>query len=410
MDPMALQLVQLQRGYLIKTILLCMKLVLLLKMKSNNSRQDYVARQKRLRTAVAMLLLKRQRQKIPRRCWMQARSQDWWDTEVANFDDNDWIDKFRMKKSSFQNLVSLLKDDLEPDTVTVRDPIPVEKRVAVAVYKLAWGAKLQSVGDMFGMHKTSVHRWLHGFCDALCKRLKIFIYLPNSTEAKEIACANFEKTGFPQIYGAIDACHIHVKPPRDGTRDYMNRNMFPSLVLQAVVDNKHCFRDISVKMPGSVHEASVLHASNLYKNADNLPKGSVLINDVDIPLMLVGNASYPMLPYLMRPYCGSQLTEKQERFNQHHNDIRIAVEDAFVRLKSRWRILKGRLDVDVSRAPFIIAACCILHNICEESNVPVPTDDGATVMAASEPLPDTPIDNAVRQTIADNFHEGMLSQ
>jgi len=35
------------------------------------------------------------------------------------------------------------------------------------------------------------------------------------------------------------------------------------------------FRDISVKMPGSVHDASVLRASNLYKNVANLPQVKV---------------------------------------------------------------------------------------------------------------------------------------
>jgi len=72
----------------------------------------------------------------------------------------------------------------------------------------------------------------------LCKKLKHFISLPNSAEAQEIASANHHKTGFPQVFGAIDGCHIHIKPPRDSMRDYINEKMFPSLVLQAVVDHQ----------------------------------------------------------------------------------------------------------------------------------------------------------------------------
>jgi len=73
----------------------------------------------------------------------------------------------------------------------------------------------------------------------LFKKLKQFISLPNSSEAQGIANANHQKTGFPQVFGAIDGCHIHVKPPREGMRDYINRKMFPSLVLQAVVDHQY---------------------------------------------------------------------------------------------------------------------------------------------------------------------------
>lgn len=68
---------------------------------------------------------------------------------------------------------------------------------------------------------------------------------------------------------------------------------------------------------------------------------------VDIPLLILGDAAYPMLHWLMRPYVGARLTPQQELFNQRHSSLRIAVENAFGRLKVPWRILKWQLDVDV---------------------------------------------------------------
>ena len=41
------------------------------------------------------------------------------------------------------------------------------------------------------------------------------------------------------------------------------------------------------------------------------------------------------------------------------------MENAFGRLKARWRRLLKRLDVDANKVPNIVIACCILHNICE---------------------------------------------
>ena len=43
----------------------------------------------------------------------------------------------------------------------------------------------------------------------------------------------------------------------------------------------------------------------------------------------------------------------------------MAVENAFGRLKGRWRCLLKRNDNNLQHVPNIIASCCILHNLCE---------------------------------------------
>ena len=41
----------------------------------------------------------------------------------------------------------------------------------------------------------------------------------------------------------------------------------------------------------------------------------------------------------------------------------MVVEHSYGRLKGRWRCLLKHLDVDISDAPEVVAACCILHCI-----------------------------------------------
>ena len=55
----------------------------------------------------------------------------------------------------------------------------------------------------------------------------------------------------------------------------------------------------------------------------------------------------------------------QRRFNYRLSRARVAVEDAYGRLKGQWRCLSKRNDTDVSDLPDLIAACCVLHNLCE---------------------------------------------
>ena len=80
----------------------------------------------------------------------------------------------------------------------------------------------------------------------------------------------------------------------------------------------------------------------------------------------MGDGAYPLLPWLMKAYGGNthaQLTPQEELFNTHFNRGRVHVEMAFGRLKSRWRILLKRNDLNYSFVPDMVAACCTLHNV-----------------------------------------------
>ncbi|KAL7844755.1 hypothetical protein SRHO_G00232940 [Serrasalmus rhombeus] len=61
--------------------------------------------------------------------------------------------------------------------------------------------------------------------------------------------------------------------PTDGYKDFVNRKGWSTYVLQGVVDDKSCFWNISCKMPGSAHDATVLRQSELFQKAHLLPKG-----------------------------------------------------------------------------------------------------------------------------------------
>lgn len=89
------------------------------------------------------------------------------------------------------------------------------------------------------MHKTTVYRCVTRVVEAICSQLMgKWIHMPKEQECEHLSRYHFERYKIPRIIGAIDGSHIAITPPSDGYHDYINRKGWPSIVLQAVVDNK----------------------------------------------------------------------------------------------------------------------------------------------------------------------------
>ena len=163
------------------------------------------------------------------------------------------------------------------------------------------------------------------------------------------------------------------------------------MLIQAIVNHNYLFTDIYIGWPGRVHDARVLVHSDFYKQAVAvLPSSkSKLIGGVQAPPYIIGDAAYPLKSWLMKPFPQTELTEDMKTYNYRISRPRMVVENAFGRLKGRWRHLIKRCDMTVDKVPNIIAACCVLHNVCELYQEGYDERWSETVRQATEDTPQT---------------------
>lgn len=176
-----------------------------------------------------------------RSVWMKKRTSHWWDNVVLKeFSDQDWIESFRMKKDTYMFLCEELRKVLKPDVpfLRPREPISVEKQVALTLYYLAHCCEYKVIGNMFGIHKTSVWRCIHRVISAINEVLiPLWIKMPDQVECESIARSYEAITHIPLLVGSIDGIHIPILPPANVCREYVNKKGWPSIILQGVVDN-----------------------------------------------------------------------------------------------------------------------------------------------------------------------------
>ena len=307
----------------------------------------------------------------PRVAWSLPKSDHWWNYIVLEtFTAREWMENFRVSQDTFRYLCQQLRPYIERSNTRLRDAVSLEKRVAITLWTLASPVEYRTVSHLFGVGRSTVCEIFNETCEAIVEHLlHQYITFP-SVERQQQFISNFErKWGVPQCIGAIDGSHIPVSPPSMCHTDYYNRKGWYSVLVQAVVDYRYCFLDIYTGWPGSVNDARVFVHSSFYRKANSgqlLANATRRINNIDVPVFVIGDSAYPLLPWVMKPFTQPNVDTAEKRaYNYRICRGRIVVEIAFGRLKARWRRLMKRNDMIVRNVPNVIAAACVLHNMCE---------------------------------------------
>lgn len=186
----------------------------------------------------------------------------------------------------------------------------------------------------------------------------------------KIADGFFERTGFPNCIGAIDAKHIRLKRPSNTGTLYSNSKKYCSIVLLAVVDSNGCFSMVDIGAYGNPSDSQIFQNTNFARKLEQnrlfIPKKKVLPGDIDgipMPFVFLSEEAYHFSENILWPYAiRKNLTNSKRIFNYRLNRAYKMVEGGFGLLSSKWKIFHRPLDTHLEFCDSIVKACCVLHN------------------------------------------------
>ncbi|KAI5077095.1 hypothetical protein GOP47_0006919 [Adiantum capillus-veneris] len=267
----------------------------------------------------------------PRLWYVKPRSLLWWERYKAwcAQDDPRFRSYFRLPSTLFDQPSDLLHASLEQGDIPhplqqVRGrEFPVERKVAIALMRLATGCSMRVVAEQFGCGHSTVVKIVDAFVGGLLLHMDNIIRWPSTPLEMQSM-----KIGMQKAQGTTSRW----RPLKES---------FPQTGMIAM--NSSFFR--------------LAQANQILNGASFTRRG------YNIREYIIGDGGYCELPWLLIPF-QEPLSPSQARYNFRLSSTRMVVERAFGRLKSTWRILHGTIrKPDISRLPRVIAACCILHNM-----------------------------------------------
>ena len=226
---------------------------------------------------------------------------------------------------------------------------------------------------MFGVGKSTVCLILKTFITAAKENIvSKYIQWPSEARFKEISEEFEQRWQYPMAVGAIDGCHINIKVPDDQKPAYYNYKCSHSILLMAICDANYNFYYVITGIPGRANDAGAFKESDVFKHLEQseafpVSQRTFAPNNNIIPYHLLGDSAFALKPWLIKPYLSSLIDAQQAIFNKRHSRARRVIENAFGRLKGRFRrLLKDPLEYKLSDAGDLILVCCALHNMAEQ--------------------------------------------
>jgi hypothetical protein len=177
--------------------------------------------------------------------------------------------------------------------------LSLQDRVAVALRMLNSGEPPVTVGSSVGVDESTALLVTQMFIEAMVKRAFDLLNWPCTSEMEKI------KHKFYKVYGLPNCCGVvHTARIKFGSQDPDTEN--DVMLMQTVIDPDMRLTNCWQGSPGSMDQSSILHDSWLFKSSENgacLNSSKLKLSDgSDVGEYVIGDAGYPLLPWLLTPY------------------------------------------------------------------------------------------------------------
>lgn len=321
----------------------------------------------------------------PRRFWSAPRGQGFWETEVQfnwrnlgsqfpDWEEKQYLQHYRVSKATLHYLCESYGKFLEKEDTCMRQSVPYAKRFAILLHWLAQGLSFAQLSALYGVAKSTAVSIVHEGVTMLLRCLvPVSIRFPTGTELEQVMVDFESLSGLPMCAGALDGTFMEIKKPSEfGDTYYCYKHMMAIIIL-GCVDARGIFTYVNAGRPGSVGDSYTYRLSPLYqkiRSGEWLDHSPRQIEQYNVKPFLVADSAFPLACNMMKCFEGTSLPHWKHSFNYSVIRTRRVVEQAFGRLKGRWKVVEKCNLNDPVFARQVAMVCCALHNVCERHQCP----------------------------------------
>ncbi|MCO5594440.1 hypothetical protein L7F22_048470 [Adiantum nelumboides] len=216
--------------------------------------------------------------------------------------------RMRVSKQTFSFICRKVAPHMQRMDTQMHGAISLEKRVCLALHRLAIGSLLQELGDLYGCATSTSCGIVTDFCSAI--RMSglhdFYIRWLDAGRMEEIASSFEALRDNPFVIGAVDGSHIPIIAPKESPADFYNCKGYHLILLQMIVMADCRVWDYAIGWAGSIHDTVLFSRSALGKACKQGHFGRY---------RLLEDCAYPTRAYMLPPYKGGKEGLTRETMN-----------------------------------------------------------------------------------------------
>jgi DDE superfamily endonuclease len=282
--------------------------------------------------------------------------------------DDEFIQKYRMSRESFDRLLDMIKDHPVFHTGKKKKQVPVSFQLMTFLRYVGsegTGGSNSCQRQTFGIGYGTACLYRDRVTEAIRSFSEQFLNWPDEDERESIAFEILKEYGIPHCVAIADGTlfPLAFEPETEDAPDYSGRKYGYSLSTLIFSDHRRRIRHYLAGYPGSAHD------NRIYKASLPANKPSQHYSERQY---CIGDSAFENSPVMVSAFKkpkGQTIPKQHEKFNEKLAQLRIISEHCIGLLKGRFPWLRSiRLKItedktSLKRILELLEATIILHNL-----------------------------------------------